>query len=312
MHRIRRNQTIQQRITLKRITRKRIIRGSRIIPTTIRNNAKRRFLKTANTKQQIIQPKPKNVAIGVQHQDQIISVVTRPNILARPERLINLENDHHQIPTLYNNIFIISIRPARADSMMKRLGNWKTGATVLQGTHWRNINVNQWKHQGLVRSLKFGNRKKLMSRGELGCYHSHFRVWQQIVARNIPYALILEDDAEINMIHAGRLAQLSKTLESQSNWDVVVLYTIQAPKNVSKQSNIMPTSLRATNHVTGLAGYIVTLEGAKRLMQGSFPITCPVDIYVPNLSARGRLRLLVANPPMGGQMNRKDSDTSKG
>lgn len=214
------------------------------------------------------------------------------------------------VPSAFKNIRIISIRSDRAASMMRRLGEWKSAASILWGTHWRTINPRDWISMGKIRSLHVHKRHKPLSRGEIGCYDSHYRVWKQIVKSGNPYTLILEDDAEISMIHMNRLVELSKLLESRKNWDVVVLYTIQCPRGLSKRSYIK-TTLKPLDKMTGLAGYVVTLEGAKKLVKHAYPISGPVDALVPLLSSRGQLRLFRADPPLGGQINRRDSDTRK-
>jgi len=216
----------------------------------------------------------------------------------------------HEIPKVFNNIRVISIRSDRASSMMRRLGEWKSAASILWGTHWQTINLRSWMSMGKIQSLHVHKRHKPLSRGEVGCYDSHYRVWKQIVKSGNPYTLILEDDAEISMIHMNRLVELSKILESRNNWDVVVLYTIQCPRGISKRSSIK-TTLIPINKMTGLAGYVVTLEGAKKLVKHAYPINGPVDALVPLLSSQGKLRLFRAHPPLGGQINRRDSDTRK-
>ena len=213
-------------------------------------------------------------------------------------------------PKLMNNIFVISIRSDRASAMMRRLGTWRNHAKLFWGTKWNTINVKHWISTGkVIKSLRFKNRKKPLCRGELGCYDSHVRVWKEIVNQGLSYALVLEDDAEISMIHSRQLNDISDQLENRKDWDVVILYPIH--HRSSRFQN--PENLRfiPIQHMTGLAGYLISLAGAKKLIQKPFPIQGPVDDYVPKMSKMGRLKLFMVSPALGGQINRHDSDTSR-
>lgn len=55
--------------------------------------------------------------------------------------------------------------------------------------------------------------KRKVVKGEIGCALSHLAVWQRIVAENIPYALILEDDVQLKPELASLLAD-KKNYES--------------------------------------------------------------------------------------------------
>jgi GR25 family glycosyltransferase involved in LPS biosynthesis len=218
------------------------------------------------------------------------------------------------VPPLMKNMFVISIRSDRADRMMRRLGNWRSHANLLWGTRWNTINVNKWIASGkVIKTLRFRGRRKRLTRGELGCYDSHVRVWKDIVKRNIPHALVLEDDAEISLIQAKRMEEISSELENRKDWDVVILYPINHVHraNPFQANTAIKTRFIPIQHMTGLAGYLVSQAGARKLLKKPFPIAGPVDAYVPELSKTGQLKLLLASPALGNQLNRSDSDTKR-
>lgn len=218
------------------------------------------------------------------------------------------------VPPLMEHMFVISIRPDRAARMMKRLGHWRTNANLLWGTSWKTINVNKWIATGkVIKSLRFRGRKKRLTRGELGCYDSHVRVWKEVVKQNLPYALILEDDAEISLMHAPRMAEISAALQNRDDWDVVILYPINHVHRADpfQTHSALRTRFLPIGHMTGLAGYLISNEGAQKLLKKPFPIACPVDAYVPNMTKTGQLKLFMASPPLGNQVNRGDSDTKR-
>jgi len=218
------------------------------------------------------------------------------------------------VPPLMEHMFVISIRPDRAARMMKRLGHWRANANLLWGTSWKTINVNKWIAMGkVVRSLRFRGRQKRLTRGELGCYDSHVRVWKEVVKQNLSYALVLEDDAEISLMQAPRMAEISAALQNRNDWDVVILYPINHVHRADpfQTHSAVKTRFLPIGHMTGLAGYLISNEGARKLLKKPFPIACPVDAYVPNMTKTGQLKLLMASPPLGNQVNRGDSDTKR-
>lgn len=236
------------------------------------------------------------------------------NIQQRNQKMEALQTTQVPVPTLMKNIFVISIRADRASRMMRRLGNWRTYTRLLWGTKWSTINVKKWIAAGkVIRSMRFKNRRKPLTRGELGCYDSHVRVWKEIVQHQLPYALVLEDDAEISLIQAKRMEEISKTLQQRQDWDVVILYPINHvhQANPFAVDSTIKTQFLPIRHMTGLAGYLISLAGAKKLLRKPFPIQGPVDAYVPAMSQTGQLKLFLATPPLGNQINRGDSDTRK-
>jgi len=50
------------------------------------------------------------------------------------------------------------------------------------------------------------NKGRALTRGEIGCYASHFSIWEEMVARDIAQAIVLEDDTIIDWAYIERLA----------------------------------------------------------------------------------------------------------
>lgn len=66
--------------------------------------------------------------------------------------------------------------------------------------------------------------KRKVVDGEIGCALSHQAVWQQMVAENIPYALILEDDVQLK----PELASLLADVQNYESFDFLNL-TLKKP-----------------------------------------------------------------------------------
>lgn len=94
-----------------------------------------------------------------------------------------------------------------------------------------------------------------MNPGQRACAQSHFLIWKQMIYENLPYALILEDDAMFDRQWVTKLSALSVI---EGEWDAIFLNVTEA---------ISPPdlwTLVTDQYLTG--GYILSLEGAKRLL----------------------------------------------
>ena len=65
------------------------------------------------------------------------------------------------------------------------------------------------------------HRGRRLSPGEVGCFLSHYRLWQKIFVQKIPCALVLEDDAVLDSDIGGIVARV---MECEAEWDVVILH----------------------------------------------------------------------------------------
>ena len=96
-----------------------------------------------------------------------------------------------------------------------------------------------------------------LSGNQRGCAQSHVTIWKHIVFENIPYALILEDDAKFD--HAW-LSKLDGFLieHRDSEWDAIFL-------NASEPVFPLDTWCKADDQfLTG--GYIISNRGAREIL----------------------------------------------
>jgi len=121
------------------------------------------------------------------------------------------------------------------------------------------------------------NYHKKLNKGEVACYLSHRKVWQNMIDDCEPFALILEDDAHLN-------EQINKTLKiiESSNviWDVIKLYSGKKKKKIVNSINLVgPHKLVKTYKVptTNLA-QIVSFAGANKLLNMASGIGVPLDV----------------------------------
>jgi len=141
-----------------------------------------------------------------------------------------------------NNTFCISLdsAPERWSHMCSRFRE-------------HNMNVVRW-----IASTPDNLTEKFadyMNPGQRACAQSHFYIWRHMVSENLPYALILEDDA---MFDHQWFSKLSEMIVDVGEWDAIFLNASEA---------ITPAyqwTLVTDQYLTG--GYVLSLEGAKRLL----------------------------------------------
>lgn len=105
-----------------------------------------------------------------------------------------------------------------------------------------------------------------LSPGEIGCYLSHLRAWSTVVERNLPYAVVLEDDV---IIHAEMMRVVDEIIALNVPFDAVRLSALITPVRgvplVSLSCNrqlVLPYK-----NPSGTQGCLVSLAGAKRLLE---------------------------------------------
>lgn len=128
---------------------------------------------------------------------------------------------------------------------------------------------------------KFGRE---LDRGEIGCALSHRKIYEIMLQENISYALILEDDIEFDQ---GLVEVMKHKSEFPNNWEIVLLGHHGIDRQVDtmgsfKYSKKLTKKYRIERPCEmgfGTYGYLITLEGAKKLLDATARIYKPIDEY---------------------------------
>lgn len=104
----------------------------------------------------------------------------------------------------------------------------------------------------------------ILTAGEVGCYLSHLKAWQTIVDRDLPVALVLEDDVQLS----EDITHVLRVLTAWAHrYDMVRLSRLRKPVGVrvadvaSSHHLLLPRS-----NSSGLQGSLVSQAGARRLL----------------------------------------------
>ncbi len=124
------------------------------------------------------------------------------------------------------------------------------------------------------------SRKRDLSSGEIGCALSHIGIYKKILADNIDYAIILEDDA---LIGADFVQTINNIKHLPKDWELFLLgwqnsrlcyAKCQSHQNFSGFSIIKPMSMFG-----GTYAYIINQKGCEKMLTHTQKIGNPIDYY---------------------------------
>jgi glycosyl transferase family 25 len=134
-------------------------------------------------------------------------------------------------------------------------------------------------------SLSIAEIGRGLTLGELGCALSHLNIYKRMLDENIETAVILEDDIEITSdIHAI----LNAKKHYPEVWDILLLGYYSETKTERRSINSfwgkvsLTTSVKAvrlTETAFGTHGYMINIDGAKKLVSKLCKIIKPIDHY---------------------------------
>jgi len=109
-------------------------------------------------------------------------------------------------------IFVISMRSERRKELISDLREINIGnVEVFQGVLGTKVADNEEVFNKKV--FNYLHRRNPLE-GEIGCALSHFLIYKEVVHRNTPWTLILEDDSRLNFNYVEELTSLYDDLQS--------------------------------------------------------------------------------------------------
>ncbi|KAK6746050.1 hypothetical protein RB195_012271 [Necator americanus] len=126
----------------------------------------------------------------------------------------------------------------------------------------------------------FHNRP--MKAGEIGCFLSHYRIWQDVVRLGLSRVIVFEDDLRFADDGLERIREVLEDLDgSKMEWDLIYL---GRKKQADQEELWVPLHrhLSTVGYSYWTLGYILSNEGAHRLIDAKpLEVLLPVDEYLP-------------------------------
>jgi len=175
-------------------------------------------------------------------------------------------------------VFFINLDrvPERADYMSHHLAE----RGVVGATRWSAVDALRLAdYAPLAYVLGAGQRWELEASG-IGCFESHRRLWQHVVAQNFPVAVILEDDLIVGRQFAAMLDDLGQIADK---FDVLKLD--RTPNRAERYRRLIRLceriAARAPLQMTGSTGaYAITNAGCRKLIARSVRYSDSVDDFI--------------------------------
>lgn len=120
---------------------------------------------------------------------------------------------------------------------------------------------------------------KLLKPGEKGCYISHIRCWQQIVAQQLDFALILEDDFVVQCDLPALVNEISQ-LKEQWHYIKLAMPNKAQPVIQRKALGAGFSLVHYKKHPVSTVAQFVSLAGAQLLLDKAVPFYRPVDVML--------------------------------
>ena len=126
-------------------------------------------------------------------------------------------------------------------------------------------------------AINFGGTTPILP-GEIGCYASHLMAAEVILARGLPYAIVLEDDAKLGPNFLDIVESGVRRLPP--NWDIVALSDVKhRPHQRLSQLSSDHYLVRYTHFPKTTTAYMLSPSGCRKLLVSRQRIR-PVDVDI--------------------------------
>ncbi|NXG40988.1 GT251 galactosyltransferase, partial [Psilopogon haemacephalus] len=187
----------------------------------------------------------------------------------------------------YSQVFLINLprRSARRARMLRTLLEQEISCKVVEAVDGSALNSSQVQALGIrmLPGYRDPYHGRSLTGGELGCFLSHYRVWQEVVSRGLRRSLVFEDDLRFEIFFKRRLRALMDELEASGTaWDLIYLGRKRLQLEVPELPVPRVRNLVVPNYSYWTLAYALSLRGATKLLAAQ-PLAkvLPVDEFLP-------------------------------
>uniref|UniRef100_A0A8C5RTI2 Cerebral endothelial cell adhesion molecule n=1 Tax=Laticauda laticaudata TaxID=8630 RepID=A0A8C5RTI2_LATLA len=185
----------------------------------------------------------------------------------------------------FDEVFLINLarRADRRRRMLESLSELEIAPLVVDAVDGRSLNSSSIKKLGinLLQGYYDPFSGRTLTKGEVGCFLSHHRVWKEIVERGLEKSLVLEDDIRFEAYFKRRLLKLMDELErTQLDWELIYLSRKQVNEKEEAVAEI--PNLVVPEYSYWTLAYVLSRRGAQKLIEAR-PLSkiLPVDEFLP-------------------------------
>ncbi|KAG7317313.1 hypothetical protein KOW79_019611 [Hemibagrus wyckioides] len=187
----------------------------------------------------------------------------------------------------FDEVFMINLqrRTDRRERMLRALRLQGIDCKIVPAVDGKAMNVSEIHSMGIHMLPGYSDpyHGRPLTKGELGCFLSHYNIWKEIVERGLKTSLVIEDDLRFEIFFRRRLKNLMSEVESEGlDWDLI--YIGRKRMQVDHPEKAVPNihNLVEADYSYWTLGYMMSLQGAKKLLKAE-PLSkmMPVDEFLP-------------------------------
>ncbi|NXM93613.1 GT252 galactosyltransferase, partial [Sylvia borin] len=184
-------------------------------------------------------------------------------------------------------IFMINLkrRKDRRDRMLRTLYEQEIAVKVVEAVDGKALNTSQLKALSIemLPGYRDPYSSRPLTRGEIGCFLSHYYIWKEVVSRGLEKTLVIEDDVRFEHQFKRKLMRLMDDVEqAQLDWELI--YIGRKRMQVQEPERAVPNvrNLVEADYSYWTLGYAISFHGAQKLI-GAEPFSkmLPVDEFLP-------------------------------
>ncbi|KAJ7986895.1 hypothetical protein DPEC_G00333140 [Dallia pectoralis] len=186
----------------------------------------------------------------------------------------------------FDEVYLINLRRRqdRRDRMLFSLNELEIDVKVVDAIDGGALNSSDIKILGvdILPGYYDPFSRRTLTKGEVGCFLSHYYIWKEIVDQQMDKALIFEDDMRFQANFKRRMLRLMEEVELvELDWDIIYL----GRKQVKPGDEVVVENVRnlvVADYSYWTLSYAISLQGAQKLLNAE-PLSkmLPVDEFLP-------------------------------
>ncbi|XP_066126159.1 procollagen galactosyltransferase 1 isoform X2 [Saccopteryx bilineata] len=187
----------------------------------------------------------------------------------------------------FDEVFMINLkrRQDRRDRMLRALQAQEIQFQLVEAVDGKAMNTSQVEALGIQMLPGYQDpyHGRPLTKGEMGCFLSHYNIWKEVLDRGLQKSLVFEDDLRFEIFFKRRLMNLMRDVQREGlDWDLI--YVGRKRMQVEHPEKAVPRvrNLVEADYSYWTLAYVISLQGARKLMAAR-PLSkmLPVDEFLP-------------------------------
>ncbi|XP_025835147.1 glycosyltransferase 25 family member-like isoform X2 [Agrilus planipennis] len=170
-------------------------------------------------------------------------------------------------------------RPERRKRMMRCFDELGLEVEILDAVDGRHLSDDVLEEIKFLPGYADPYHKRPMTLGEIGCFLSHYNIWEEAYEKGYEKVMVLEDDIRFEAYFRSRMERLMEEVEDIPGWDLI--YLGRKRMEHADEPWVSDSLVRAAYSYWTL-GYVISKSGIKKLLEAD-PLSklLPVDEFLP-------------------------------